>query len=176
MVADKAVAVAEHEGEANGVEEQTAEAGVDDALHQHVDGLAGAAEACLQHGEADLHAEDEEGGDQRPDRVDWVDDVIALEAGVGGEDLVAEEAGVEVVDDGGDGYEAGDLAHEEHTTVLAPLRIVEAFAQARELAGHVGRLLPAAGEVSLGRHDDKRHGDERKEESGDGADAHSSSP
>ena len=68
VVADEAVAVAEHEGEAEGVEENAAEAGVDDALHQHVDGLARAAEAGFEHGEADLHAEDQEGRDQRPRR------------------------------------------------------------------------------------------------------------
>ncbi len=70
VIADEAVAVAEHEGEAEGVEENAAKAGVHDAFHQHVDGFTGAAEAGFQHGEADLHAEHQEGGDQRPDRVE----------------------------------------------------------------------------------------------------------
>ncbi len=45
---------------------------------KHVDRFARAAEARLQHGESDLHAEDQEGGDQRPHGVDRVDDVVAL--------------------------------------------------------------------------------------------------
>ena len=75
---DETVAVAEHEGEAPGVEEKTAEAGVDDAFHQHVYGFARAAEARFEHRESDLHAEHQECRDQRPHRVDRVDDVIAL--------------------------------------------------------------------------------------------------
>ena len=75
------VARAEHEGEAPGVEEEPAETGVDDALHEDVDRLARAAEAGFEHGEAGLHAEDEERRDERPHRVDRVDDVVALQHG-----------------------------------------------------------------------------------------------
>src|SRR5579864_9183850 len=45
MVADEAVAMAEHEGEAEGVEQKAAKTSVDDTFHQHVDGLARTAEA-----------------------------------------------------------------------------------------------------------------------------------
>ena len=64
MITDEAVAVAEHEGKTDGVEENAAKAGVDHAFHQHVDGFARATEAGFQHREPDLHAEDEEGSDQ----------------------------------------------------------------------------------------------------------------
>src|SRR6185369_9288553 len=62
VVPDESIAVAEHEGETKGVEKDTAQAGIDDAFHQNVDGLARAAEPGLQHGEADLHTENEERG------------------------------------------------------------------------------------------------------------------
>ena len=67
------VAVFEHEGEADGPEEDAADAGVGDAFDEDVDRLALAGEARLEHDEADLHAEDQEGGDQRPGGVDGVD-------------------------------------------------------------------------------------------------------
>src|SRR5262245_22998221 len=70
---------AEHEREAPGVEEQTTETRVDHALQQHVHRLAGARETGFQHGEAGLYPEDEEGRDERPDGVDRVDDVVALD-------------------------------------------------------------------------------------------------
>ena len=78
VVADQAVAVAEHERETEGEEEDAAETGIHDAFHQHVDGLARATEAGLEHGEADLHAKNQERSHQRPDRVERIDDVIAL--------------------------------------------------------------------------------------------------
>ena len=78
VVSNEAVAVAEHECEAEGIEQNAAKAGIDDAFHQHVDGLTGAAEARFQHGEADLHAEHEESGDQGPGSVHRVDHVRPL--------------------------------------------------------------------------------------------------
>ena len=81
VIADEAIAVAEHEREAEGVEENAAQAGVHHAFHQHVDGFTRAAEAGFQHGEADLHAEHEKCGDQRPHRVDGIDDVCRLDFG-----------------------------------------------------------------------------------------------
>ena len=45
---DEAVAMAEHERESEGVKEDAAKARVDNALHQHVDGFARAAEARLR--------------------------------------------------------------------------------------------------------------------------------
>ena len=66
MIADEAVAMGEHEGKTDGVEENAAKTGVHYAFHQHVDGFTGTTEAGFQHGESDLHAEHQEGGDQRP--------------------------------------------------------------------------------------------------------------
>src|SRR5689334_22388063 len=77
VIAYEAVAVAEHEGKAEAVEQNAAETGVDDAFHQYVYGFAGAAEAGFEHGEADLHAENQKGRDQRPDGVDRIDDIVA---------------------------------------------------------------------------------------------------
>ena len=58
--------MAEHEGQPYSVKENAAEAGIDDALHQHVDGFARAAETGFKHGEADLHAENKKRRHERP--------------------------------------------------------------------------------------------------------------
>ena len=92
VITDEPVAVAEHEGEADGVEENAAEAGVNDTLHQHVDRFARTAKASLKHREADLHAEDKERRNQGPRSVDRVDDVGSLHCAVGGIDLGKEQA------------------------------------------------------------------------------------
>ena len=60
MITNQPVAMTEHERESDGIEENTAEAGIDDAFHQNVYGLTGAAETGLQHGESNLHAEYQE--------------------------------------------------------------------------------------------------------------------
>jgi len=73
VVADEPVAMAEHEGEADGVKENTAKASVDDALDKNVHGFAASTETGLQHGETNLHAEDQEGRNQRPHRIYGVD-------------------------------------------------------------------------------------------------------
>ena len=75
VVADKSVAMAEHECETDGIEENAAQAGIHDAFHEHVDGLAGTAEARFEHGETDLHAEHQERRDQRPCRIHRIHDV-----------------------------------------------------------------------------------------------------
>ena len=61
----------------HGPEGDAADAGIGDAFDQDVDRLTRAGEARLEHHEADLHAEHEEGGDQRPHRVDRVDVSVA---------------------------------------------------------------------------------------------------
>ena len=75
VIADEAVAVGEHESKTDGVEENSAKTGVHYAFHEHVDGFTGATETGFQHGEADLHAEHQEGGDQGPGGVHRVDHV-----------------------------------------------------------------------------------------------------
>ena len=76
--------MAEHERKSEGEKEDTAKAGVDDALHQHVHGLARAAEAGLQHGETYLHSKNQKGSQQRPHCVKRVDDIIRLDLAIGG--------------------------------------------------------------------------------------------
>ena len=66
VIADEAIAVTEHERKAECVEQNAAQACVDDTLHQHVHGFARAAETGFQHREADLHAEYEKRRDQSP--------------------------------------------------------------------------------------------------------------
>ena len=73
MIADKPVAMAEHEGEADGIEKNAAETCVHNAFHQHVNGFARAAEAGFKHGESDLHSENEKRCDQRPHSVHGID-------------------------------------------------------------------------------------------------------
>src|SRR6185369_12238654 len=60
VITDEAVAVAEHERKTNGIEQNAAEACIDNALHQNVHCLSRPTEARLKHGEANLHAEHEE--------------------------------------------------------------------------------------------------------------------
>src|SRR5215471_6880440 len=77
MVAYEPVAAAEHEGEAKCPEQQAAEAGVNYAFHQNVDGFARAAKSSFKHSEADLHAEHQECRDQRPHGIQWIDNVVS---------------------------------------------------------------------------------------------------
>jgi len=70
--ADERVAMTEHERVADRPEQHAADGGIQDTFHQDVYRLFGAGEAGLQHDESGLHAEDEEGGDQRPRGVDGV--------------------------------------------------------------------------------------------------------
>ena len=84
VITNEAVAVAKHEREAEGVEQQAAQAGVNHALHENVDRLTRTAEAGLQHGEADLHAEDQERRDQSPRGIDRVHSISGFDFGRGG--------------------------------------------------------------------------------------------
>ena len=81
MIADESVAVAEHERETDGIEQNAAKASIHDAFHEHVHGLAGTAETSFEHGESDLHAEHQERRDQRPRRVHRIHDVRGLDFG-----------------------------------------------------------------------------------------------
>src|SRR6185295_12104000 len=83
VVANEPVAMAEHEGKAESVEKDPAQASVHDTLHQDVHGFSRSTKAGLQHGKPDLHAEDQERRNQSPDGVERVDNVVALEVGVG---------------------------------------------------------------------------------------------
>ena len=69
VIADKPVAVAEHEREADGVKQEAAKTRVDHALDEHVHRLARAAEPGFQHREADLHAEHQERRHKSPGGV-----------------------------------------------------------------------------------------------------------
>ena len=82
LVADQAVAVAELEGEAERPVEDPAQAGVEHALHQHVHGLPGPGEPGLKPHEPGLHEEDQEGGDQHPDRVDRAHEIVGRVGGI----------------------------------------------------------------------------------------------
>ena len=84
MITNEAVAVAKHEGEAEGVEQQAAQTRVNHAFHENVDRLTRTAEAGLQHGEAHLHAEDQERRDQGPRGVDRVHSISGFGLGCGG--------------------------------------------------------------------------------------------
>ena len=121
--ADEPVAVAEHEGEAESVEEQPAEARIDDALHQHVDRFARAAESGFEHREADLHSEHQERRDQRPDGVDRVDDVVAFEKRVSREYPGAEQARIDEAGRGHKQGDAGQFPDQQKRTVAAPFGI-----------------------------------------------------
>ena len=133
--ADETVAVAEHEGEAKGEEQNTAEAGVDDTFHQHVHRLTRPAEARFQHREAYLHAENEKRREQRPNRIERVDDVAGLGAGRGCRILCvrrqSKQAGIHEQCDRQNDRNAGALSDEQKRAVPAPLLVMQAALQAR---------------------------------------------
>ena len=79
--ADDLVALAEREGEADGVEAERGDREVDQDLRDHRAGVLAAREADLQEGEARLHEHHEDAGDQHPDGVD--PDLERQLAGVG---------------------------------------------------------------------------------------------
>ncbi len=136
MIADEAVAVREHEGKTDGVEENAAKTGVHYAFHEHVDGFTGTTEAGFQHGEADLHAEHQEGGDQRPGGVYRVDHV-------GSFDLRRARLGIHVSkegrrDDCHDRQHQADAQHfagQQRPSIAAPFRVPQSNRQPRQLLG-----------------------------------------
>src|SRR5437763_1091918 len=69
---NESAAMREHERKANGVEEDAAKTGIDNALHQNVHGFTGTAESGFQHCEPYLHAENQEGRDEGPRRVNRI--------------------------------------------------------------------------------------------------------
>ena len=93
MISNESVAVAEHERKPDGIEEDATKTGVHNAFHEHVHGFARTTESGLQHGEADLHAENQEGSNQRPGRVDGIDDVSSFDLRIGGIDAAEDEVG-----------------------------------------------------------------------------------
>jgi hypothetical protein len=130
VVADEPVAVAEHEREADCVKKNAAKARVHDAFHQHVYGLARAAEARLQHGEAHLHAEDQKGRHQRPRRIHRIHNIRRLYGAVGREDL-REEQGCDHRHDRERDGDAGDLAAQQSGAVLPPCRLSQTLSETR---------------------------------------------
>ena len=85
VVPDQPIAMAEHECEAERVEEDPAKTCIDNALHQDINRLTRAAEARFQHGKSNLHAKYEKRRNQGPNRVDRVDNVIPFQTGIGRE-------------------------------------------------------------------------------------------
>src|SRR4029077_9477314 len=83
----------EHEREAEGVEENSAQTCVRDALHEHIHGLTRAAESSFQHGETDLHAKHQECSQQRPDGVDGINHIRGSDLRVSGVNVTKEHPG-----------------------------------------------------------------------------------
>ncbi len=125
MVTDESVTVAEHECEADGIEQNAAKAGIHDAFHQNVDGLARTAEARFQHGEADLHAEHEECRHEGPRCVHRIHDVGSFDLrrrrGLGID--VTEENARYYGHEEQDNPHSHDLSSEQRPTIPAPLRL-----------------------------------------------------
>ena len=133
MPADKRVAGPEHEREAPPPVQQPADAGVEHALDEHVDGFAVPAEAGLEHRETGLHAEHEERAEQNPAGVDRIDQVpgdhglvrvggLLSEHGVPGRHADENRA---AEDDGEERHDSHGLASEQQHSVLPPLRVVQ---------------------------------------------------
>ena len=129
MISDEAVAVAEHEGKTKGIEEEAAETGVNNTFHQHVYGFARSTKAGLEHGEAYLHAEYQESSNQRPHRIDGIDDVCSLNSGFRREHSCAEQARAKC-DDQQNQADADRLPGKQEPSVAPPLRISHSAGQA----------------------------------------------
>ena len=78
VVSDPPVARAEHEREAEHVERDATDRGVDDALDHDVRDFARSGEATFEHHEPGLHEEHQERREQSPHGVDRIDDVLGL--------------------------------------------------------------------------------------------------
>src|ERR1700692_2198491 len=134
VVADEAVSVCEHKREADGIEENSTKASIHDAFDEDVHRFAGTAEAGFEHGEADLHAEDEERGDECPRGVYRINNIVSLKIRIGRKGMSANE----YVNDGHDRQHQRDadaFAGEQSCSVLAPFRTTKALAQAGKLCG-----------------------------------------
>src|SRR5215813_2500899 len=121
--------MAEHESKSEGKEKDPAKTRVDNTLHQDVHSFARAAEAGLKHREADLHTKDQKCSKQRPDRVDGIDDIVALQFSVGG--IRAQTKDIRKEHNAGY-YQcnSGELSAKQQATVSPPLRVSQALAQA----------------------------------------------
>ena len=82
MPADEGIAAAKHECKAPSPVKQTADAGVEDAFDQDVDGFAASTEARFKHGKTGLHSEHEKRAKQHPAGVDCVDVIGRFDRGV----------------------------------------------------------------------------------------------
>src|ERR1700735_2312255 len=132
VVADEAVAVAEHEGKADGVKQNAAETCVYDAFHQNVYGFPRTAKAGFQHCETHLHAENKKRGNQRPSGVDRIHDVGRLHRAIGREDLGKEKTTDSCHDEKRDA-DARQFAGEQSPAIAPPLRFTKTCCQARDL-------------------------------------------
>src|ERR1700751_5289296 len=72
VIADEPVAVSKHERKTDDVEQNAAKTCIHYAFHQYVHGLPGTTETSFQHGETDLHAENQKRSHQGPGGVDWI--------------------------------------------------------------------------------------------------------
>ena len=124
MIADEAIAMAEHEREAEGVEEHSAKTCVHNALHQHVHGFARAAESSFQHGETDLHAKHQECSHQRPDGVDRINHIRGFDPRISGVNVTKEHPGDDD-DDEQDQTNTHCFAGKKELAVSTPLRVAQ---------------------------------------------------
>ncbi len=132
LVADDAVAGAEHQGKAERPKQQRAQACVDDALLEDVDDFTSSGEPGLEHHESRLHEEHEECSNEHPGGVGAVDDArdLGLQIVLGGCVREAPDDPWGEDEDGAEGDDqsdhlAGQIGHEE----ALPVAIREPGAQ-----------------------------------------------
>src|ERR1700730_1318568 len=92
VISNETVPVTEHESEAECIEEDATKARVHDTFHEHVHRLPGATKTSLQHGEPDLHAEYQEGSNERPGGVNRINHIGSFDFGISREDMAEEDA------------------------------------------------------------------------------------
>ncbi len=131
MVADESVAVCEHERESNRVEQDAAKTSIHDALDEDVHRFAGAAETGLEHGESNLHSEDEKSRDQCPRGVHGIHDIRRFHFWSAG---LCVHVGEEQTGDYSHHQQyqpqADSLTTREQASVTAPLRVPQPVVQA----------------------------------------------
>src|SRR5690242_20388047 len=119
-MSDETVAVTKHKGKAKRIKKQTTKACVNDALHEDVDGFPRPAEPRFQHREAYLHAKNEKRRDQCPRSVYRIDDVVALQRGIGRKYSEAQQVWVEEINAREKQCETSQLAAQEEQAVMPP--------------------------------------------------------
>ena len=115
--------MAKHERESKCKEKQTAKTGVYNAFHQDVHRFSRTAKTRLEHGETNLHGEDKERRQQDPQRVNRINDVVALKFGICGKCFEPQQLGQHRNQTDQQPHPE-QLTNQQQPSIAAPLRVL----------------------------------------------------